>query len=373
MSDMRVFMPRFALLVLLALPASGGGRMEEVRVAKDGKGFVLAESGRRFVPWGFNYSTSKRLIEDYWEAEWPRVEKDFAEMKRMGATVVRVHLQFAKFMKGPAEADGAALERLGRLLDLAERTGLYLDVTGLGAYRKADVPAWYDALGEKDRWAAQAKFWEAVAERCARSPAVFCYDLMNEPIVPGDRRKDGDWYSGKPLGGVDYVQVDSNDPAGRAREDVAVAWVRAMTAAIRKHDPRRPVTVGLLPWVPKWGFLSGFVPERVGPEVDFVAVHVYPEAGKVDEAVAMLKRFVVPGKPLVVEETFSLACSAAELRRFLLASRGVACGWVGHYEGQSIEELEGLRAAGKLDVARGLMLEWLTLFREVGPEMTGSR
>jgi hypothetical protein len=325
------------------------------------------------VPWGFNYSTSKRLIEDYWEAEWPRVEKDFAEMKRMGATVVRVHLQFAKFMKGPAEADGAALERLGRLLDLAERTGLYLDVTGLGAYRKADVPAWYDALGEKDRWAAQAKFWEAVAERCARSPAVFCYDLMNEPIVPGDRRKDGDWYSGKPLGGFDFVQFVALDPAGRAREDVAVAWVRAMTAAIRKHDPRRPVTVGLLPWVPKWGFLSGFVPERVGPEVDFVAVHVYPEAGKVDEAVAMLKRFVVPGKPLVVEETYSRACSAAELRRFLLASRGVACGWVGHYEGQSIEELEGLRAAGKLDVARGLMLEWLTLFREVGPEMTGSR
>jgi hypothetical protein len=371
MSGMRVFMPRFALLVLLALPASGEGRMEEVRVAKDGKGFVLAGSGRALVPWGFNYSTSKRLIEDYWEAEWPRVERDFAEMKRMGATVVRVHLQFAKFMRSPAEADGAALERLGWLLELAERTGLYLDVTGLGAYRKADVPAWYDALGEKERWAAQAKFWEAVAERCAHRPAVFCYDLMNEPIVPGQRRKDGDWYSGKPLGGFDFVQFVALDPAGRAREDVAVAWVRAMTAAIRKHDARRPVTVGLLPWVPKWGFLSGFVPERVGPEVDFIAVHVYPEAGKVDEALAMLKRFVVPGKPLVVEETFPLACSAAEQRRFLLASRGVACGWVGHYEGQSIEDLEALRAAGKLDVARGIMLEWLKLFKDVGPEMAG--
>jgi hypothetical protein len=368
---MRVFTPSMALLMVLVSSARGEGRMEEVRVAPDGKGFVLAESGRAFVPWGFNYSTSKRLIEDYWEAEWGRIEKDFAEMKRMGATVVRVHLQFARFMKGPAEADGAALERLGRLLDLAERTGLYVDVTGLGAYRKADVPAWYDALGERERWAAQGRFWEAVAELCARSPAVFCYDLMNEPIVPGQRRKDGDWYSGKPLGGFDFVQFVALDPAGRAREDVAVAWVRAMAAAVRKHDARRPVTVGMLPWVKKWGFLSGFVPERIAPEVDFIAVHVYPEAGKVDEAVVMLGKFAVKGKPLVVEETFPLTCSAGELRRFLLASRGLACGWVGHYEGQSIEELEGLRAAGKLDVGRGMMLGWLKLFREVGPEMTG--
>jgi hypothetical protein len=42
---------------------------------------------------------------------------------------------------------------------------------------------------------------------------------------------------------------------------------------------------------------------------------------------------------------------------------------VGHYEGQTIEELEGLRAAGKLDVGSGMMLEWLKLFREVEAEM----
>jgi hypothetical protein len=46
---------------------------------------------------------------------------------------------------------------------------------------------------------------------------------------------------------------------------------------------------------------------------------------------------------------------------------------VGHYEGQSIEELEGVRAAGKLDVGRGMMLEWLKLFREVGAEMVGGK
>ena len=32
----------------------------------------------------------------------------------------------------------------------------------------------------------QARFWEAVAATCRNRPAVFCYDLMNEPIVTED-------------------------------------------------------------------------------------------------------------------------------------------------------------------------------------------
>ena len=86
-------------------------RMETIRVAKDKKGFVLEPSGKKFVPWGFNYDhdAKGRLIEDYWDDEWPAVEGDFAEMKQLGANVVRVHLQFGKFMdrRGQAEREGA--------------------------------------------------------------------------------------------------------------------------------------------------------------------------------------------------------------------------------------------------------------------------
>jgi hypothetical protein len=44
-----------------------------------------------FVPWGFNYDHDEkgRLIEDYWEKEWQKVEADFAQMKKLGANVVR--------------------------------------------------------------------------------------------------------------------------------------------------------------------------------------------------------------------------------------------------------------------------------------------
>src|SRR5262249_61195905 len=121
-------------------------------------------------------------------------------MKKLGAKVVRVHLQLGKFMDGPDKPNGKALNRLGKLLDLAERLRLYLDLTGLGCYHKTDVPAWYDRLSEKGRWDVQARFWQAAAGRLAASPAVCCYDLMNEPAVPGGQSQAGDW-PGPPVAG----------------------------------------------------------------------------------------------------------------------------------------------------------------------------
>ena len=140
-------------LTACSLPFPRPSAMEHVRVADDGRSFALAQSGRAFVPWGFNYDhdSARRLLEDYWEDEWATVESDFREMKELGANVVRVHLQFGKFMRSPTEPDAASLRRLRELVQLAERTGLYLIVTGLGCYRKPDVPAWYGALDEEQR------------------------------------------------------------------------------------------------------------------------------------------------------------------------------------------------------------------------------
>ncbi len=155
------------LVALRPVSAESLAPMDWVHVSKDSRGFFLAASGRKFVPWGFNYDhdRSGRLIEDYWEREWKTVADDFREMKQLKANVVRIHLQFGKFMKSRVEPNGDSLRRLDRLLKLAEETKLYLDLTGLGCYHKQDVPAWYDALSEADRWAAQARFWEAVARR----------------------------------------------------------------------------------------------------------------------------------------------------------------------------------------------------------------
>jgi hypothetical protein len=334
--------------------------IESIRLSDDGRGFVEARSGRPFEPRGFNYDHDERgrLIEDYWLDDWNKVAADFQEMKDLGANVVRVHLQFGRFMDDAQTPNARALEQLGKLLRLSESLGLYLDLTGLGCYHKADVPDWYDALDESGRWAAQAWFWKAVAGRCANSPAVFCFDLMNEPVVSGSKREPGDWLGGA-FAGKHFVQFINLDAAGRARPEIARDWTRRLVTAIRAVDRDHLITVGLVDWsLDRPGLTSGFVPALIAPEVDFLAVHIYPERGKVDEALATLRGFAEAGKPVIIEETFPLKCSAAELADFLKRSRAHAAGWIGFYWGKTPEEL---RASGTIGDA--LTRAWLELFR----------
>lgn len=334
--------------------------MRAVRISEDQRTFILEEGGSKFVPWGFNYDHDERgrLLEDYWDTEWPKVEEDFREMKELGANVVRIHLQLGKFMREPDKPDAAALDQLVRLIGLAERLHLYLDVTGLGCYHKKDIPPWYDGLSEKDRWHVQARFWEAVARRAAQSPAIFCYDLMNEPVVPGGRRKPGEWL-GPPFAGKHFVQFITLDQKDRPRPAIARQWVQHLTAAIRKHDPHHLITVGLVPWsLDRPGLTSGFVPEKIIADLDFLCVHLYPEKSAIEEAIKTLKGFSL-GKPVVIEEMFPLKCPLAELEQFVEESQAIAAGWIGFYWGKTSEEC---RRSGTLQDA--LMLGWLEFFEK---------
>src|SRR5579872_3334379 len=332
--------------------------MPWVKVSKDKKGFVLDPYSRHFVPWGFNYDhdAKGRLLEDYWDDEWPAVEAHFGQMKKLGANVVRIHLQFGKFMDGPEKPNGKALDRLSKLVALAEKERLYLDLTGLGCYHKKDVPAWYDKLSEPERWDAQAHFWEAVAGRCAGSPAVFCYDLMNEPVVAGAKRNAGDWLAGS-FGDKYFVQFINLDPKDRARPDIARKWIGQLAAAVRKRDQRHLITVGLVDWsLDRAGLTSGFVPEKVAGDLDFVSVHLYLKKGKADEALKTLAGFAV-GKPVLIEETFPLACSLKELEEFIDGSKEHAAGWIGFYWGKPPEELRQSKT-----LTDAVTLGWLEFF-----------
>ena len=72
-------------------------------------------------------------------------------------------------------------------------------------------------MNEADRWNVQARFWAAVSKTCMKSNAVFCYDLMNEPIVPADK-KETDWLTGE-LAGKFFIQHITLDPGGRTRRE----------------------------------------------------------------------------------------------------------------------------------------------------------
>ena len=348
------------MLTALAVGAAESKPMEWIKIGNDDKSFVFSSSGKPFVLRGFNYDRdfNGRLLEDYWDTEWSTVREDFAEMRALGANVVRIHLQFGRFMETALKPNEKALDRLERLVTHAESLGLYLDITGLACYKKEHIPAWYDGLSEKDRWRAQAVFWEAVAKRCAGRPGIFCYDIMNEPLAPAGRHEPGEWL-GAPFAGYYYVQRIGLDQRGRKRTDIAREWLKAMVSAIRRHDKRHLITVGCLPWKPTDDPESGFAPKTVALEVDFLCVHIYPESKKIGESIDLLKGFCA-GKPVVIEETYPMHCTVEELREFLRKTESHSAGWIGFYWGKTLEECRKSDAWGD-----ALMAGWLEMFQEM--------
>src|SRR5262249_50943271 len=170
----------------------------------------VTESGAKFTPWGYNYFRDEkyRLLEDYWNSDKPdgrpKFERDFHEMKRLGANVVRIHLQFAKFMDAPGKPNEENITRLEKVIDLAEEIGVYLDITGLGTYRWKAVPACYNEGNEKDGWAMKAEFGEAIAKVCANRSVVLNNTLMNEPLATTS--KQSKWTNPNEKNGQTYVE-----------------------------------------------------------------------------------------------------------------------------------------------------------------------
>jgi hypothetical protein len=337
-----------------------------IRTSADKTHFVGDGTAQRFVPWGFNYDHDDAglILEEYWAGNWAKVTNDFREMKLLGANVVRVSPQLFCLMKPSGQPDATNLARLGMLVRLAETNGLYLDVTGLGYYHKDEVPA-YDAMDESARWQVQARCWRAIAEVCKDSPAIFCYDLMNEPVPSGDRP--GDWLPGEPMGDFYFVQRLTTDMRGRTENEVAKAWIAEMSAAIRAVDQRHMITVGLAAWEVPFGpgARSAFCDPEVSAGLDFLSVHYYPRPGKLDDDLAILKHYAI-GKPLVIEEIFPLSADADTTAEFIRRSRMVADGWISFYWGKTPAEYDqepGTRAS----VAGG----WLRHFCALRGEMLG--
>jgi hypothetical protein len=344
----------FAAVVLLLIVQVAAG-LDFVQLSAGKKGFVLDPSGERYVPWGHNYGSAD--IMDRLAKDPQRVEREFAEMKAAGTTVARVHPEMPDFFDGPEKVSAQAMDRLRQLLAIAEQSGIYLHVTGLACYKINNRMAWYDALDDEGRWKAQEFFWSTIAETCAKSPAVFCYDLANEPAA-GGKLADG-WYMGR-MGDVEFCQRLTLNQPNRSGDEIFREWTGRMVAAIRKHDQRHLITLGMLPFPGAY--------KAAIEELDFVSPHLYPKSNKVDEEIELLKKFDF-GKPIVIGETFPLSCSASEEREFLLKSRGLSQGWIGHWPDQSPEQLSEFRKQGKITIEQAIWLSWTELFREIGPEM----
>ena len=75
------------------------------------------------------------------------------------------------------------------------------------------------------------------------------------------------------------------------------------------------------------------------------------------------------GKPVVIEETFPLECTVEELEAFLRSPRDIACGWLWHDDGATVEGYDALEREGKLDVPQAIWRQALRSFIRLKPEL----
>lgn len=314
------------------------------RLVATAAGFFDETSMRRFVPWGLRLNLDSKLLEDTWESNRFEVVSDFREIKRMGANTLRLMLQFERFVDPPSVGNPygtpneASLEDLIELVTLAEETGLYLVVTGLGIQVSTDQPAWYLNLTEEGRWNAQAVFWSSVAAALRERSIVLSYNVMNEPTVPDGPTSD--WCPLTPAWEAFvcgcWIENITRDPGNDDPDAIAREWIEAMdNALVVGQDPDRPFSVATTP------ASSSFVSPLIGDLVDYITVHAYPvpdNPGTPQDELADWIDLVAddspypsplaPSKPLLIEEFIGME---PYLPEFMTAVRPYVSGWISHY------------------------------------------
>jgi endo-1,4-beta-mannosidase len=333
----------------LAGSAQVGSKMGLIAVSQNGKGFIEQPSGRSFVPFGVNYyDPNTGWAPKIWRRFDPdHVMRHFEVMHDLGVNCARVFLTAATFQPDVNTIDERALAKLDAFIGIARQSGIRLILTGPDhwegspAYWKPDRFAGEQALKALDT------FWRIVGQRYRGEPAIFAWDLLNEPHMPWFtetwrpmwnqwlQAKYGTWEKlkaawaseikeGESWGNVAVAQNKASKGNPRLldwqmfREHLADQWVRRQVEAIRQADPTHLVTVGYIQWsypLVRGGdpsLYAAFNPQRQSRWLDFLCIHFYPLLGQPLESKEAWDRnltylqsvlaYCHAGKPVVLEE-----------------------------------------------------------------------
>lgn len=343
-----------APIVFIAAEAIASSRvaiagMELIVVAPDGRGFVECDSGRPFIPFGTNYyDPDTGWAPKIWRRfDAAKVKRHFGVMKELGVNCARVFLTAATFQPDAETIDKQALEKLDTLVGIARYSGIRLMLTGPDHWE--GVPEYWkeDRFAGEQALKALEHFWAVVAGRYRGEPAIFAWDLLNEPHLPwfDEQWRDGwnkwledtygNWDGLKSAWGAEITESDQWGKAAVPkdspmtgstrlrdyqlfREHLADQWVRRQVEAIRKADGTHLVTVGYIQWsypLVRPGNPSryaAFNPRRQARWLDFVTIHFYPTLGSPFQSEANWRKnldylqaalaYCHTGKPVVLAE-----------------------------------------------------------------------
>jgi endo-1,4-beta-mannosidase len=357
-------------------------KMELIAVTPNGRGFVECSSGRLYIPFGTNYyDPHTGWAPKLWRQFNPKkVREHFRVMSEIGVNCARIFLTAGSFQPTSETIEEQALTKLDKLVEIARDRGIRLILTGPDHWE--GQPAYW----KPDRFAGEAalraleRFWDVVGRRYRDDPAIFAWDLLNEPHMPwfveqwrpqwnawlrrtyrnrealeaawGDELTEAEQWN--------KVAVPENSPNfgnsrlrdwQRFREHLADKWVRCQIEAIRRADPTHLVTIGYIQWsypLVRPGNPSryaAFNPHRQARWLDFVTIHFYPTLGSPFESKENWQRnisylqgilaYCRTGKPVVLGEFGWYGGGAPQHHPYL--SEEQQARWIG-------EEIEATRA-----------------------------
>ena len=106
---------------------------------------------------------------------------DFAEMKSMNGTAVRLYASLDSILTSPTAVNETALAALAHVVSIAEAEGLLVDLTGANVMRNPPggpepsfwpFPAWLANATDAELRTAQKTFWTACATQFKGSAAI---------------------------------------------------------------------------------------------------------------------------------------------------------------------------------------------------------
>jgi len=269
-------------------------------------------TGRPVVMVGVNYfdhetGWAPKLWQKFDEA---RVRRQLQMLHEQGFNSIRVFLTYQSFHAEPGRVHPEGEAKFRKLLRMCREFGIYVMPTGPDHWE--GTPPWRkgDRFADETLLTADEAWWKDFAGRFKDEPALWAYDLYNEPMIgwdsPGMKAKWNDWLK-REYGSVEEIAEAWKRPAdqvGRAgeipvpppqaarndgrlydyqrfREFIADEWTRRMADAIRSVDRNHLVTVGYIQWaapvlIGEVKHYAGFNPRSNARYVDFTTIHFYP-------------------------------------------------------------------------------------------------
>jgi len=281
-------------------PAKFGEKGKEEGIRKMGM-------GREDHFWvGINYWPREKAMYWWFDFDPSLVKRDFSQLAEYRFDLVRIFLLWEDFQPEINRVSVPALNHLVRVAGIANDVGLKIlptffcghmsgvnwlpywmlesgpsknkfPIFSQGKIQKATVRNFYK---EREIWKAQKLFLHETTDALQGHPAVWGWDLGNEPsnlALPPSKEK-------------------------------AKAWLEEMVAELKRRDGHLPVTIGLHQGDVEKDNVLG--PREAAPFCDFLSMHAYPGYapwgdGPLDEKIPLFLAFLTQwlgGKAVIVEE-----------------------------------------------------------------------